>query len=68
MDHGLPRYAAVHAYLLERAGVLEQAADLYAVASATASSVQERDHLTREAAQVRTLLRRRPDRPATSTE
>ncbi|MFI7188586.1 DUF6596 domain-containing protein [Nocardia nova] len=68
VDPGLPRYDAVHAYLLERAGDLEQAADLYAAASATATSVPERDHLSREAARVRSLLRRRPDRPATSTE
>jgi predicted RNA polymerase sigma factor len=53
----LPRYAAVRAYLLERAGDLERAAELYAEASRAATSVPERDHLTREAARVRQLLR-----------
>ncbi|MCO5973566.1 RNA polymerase sigma factor [Actinoallomurus soli] len=52
----LPRYAAVRAYLLERTGDLERAAALYAEASRAATSVQERDHLTREAARVRQLL------------
>jgi predicted RNA polymerase sigma factor len=53
----LPRYAAVRAYLLERAGDLEHAAELYAEASRAATSVPERDHLTREAARVRQMLR-----------
>jgi RNA polymerase sigma factor (sigma-70 family) len=53
----LPRYAAVKAYLLERAGDLAQAAELYAEASRAAASVPERDHLTRQAARVRQLLR-----------
>jgi hypothetical protein len=44
-------------YLLERAGDLERAAELYAGASCAATSVSERDHLTREAARVRQLLR-----------
>jgi predicted RNA polymerase sigma factor len=57
VDPGLPRYAAVRAYLLERAGDLEHAAELYAEASHAATSVLERDHLTREAARVRQLLR-----------
>ena len=57
VDPGLPRYAAVRAYLLERAGDLEHAAELYAEASRAATSVPERDHLTREAARVRQLLR-----------
>ncbi|MDQ4116732.1 MAG: sigma-70 family RNA polymerase sigma factor [Actinomycetota bacterium] len=57
LDPGLPRYAAVTAYLHERNGDLERAADLYAEASRTATSVPERDHLTREAARVRQLLR-----------
>ncbi|GAA4191266.1 RNA polymerase sigma factor [Microbispora amethystogenes] len=58
VDPGLPRYAAVTAYLHERAGDLERAAELYAEASRAAASVPERDHLTREAARVRQLLRR----------
>jgi predicted RNA polymerase sigma factor len=53
---GLPRYAAVRAYLLERAGDLEQAAELYAEAARAATSLPERDHLTREAVRVRQLL------------
>ncbi|MEV4067313.1 sigma factor [Nonomuraea dietziae] len=52
----LPRYAAVRAYLLERAGGLEQAAELYAEAARAATSLPERDHLIREAARVRQLL------------
>ncbi|MEV0717188.1 DUF6596 domain-containing protein [Asanoa sp. NPDC050611] len=57
VDPDLPRYTAVRAYLLERAGDLAQAADLYAVASRAATSAPERDHLTREAARVRQSLR-----------
>jgi predicted RNA polymerase sigma factor len=52
----LPRYAAVAAHLHERAGDLEQAAELYAEAAGAAASVPERDHLTRQAARVRQLL------------
>ena len=55
---GLPRYAAVQAHLRERAGDLERAAELYAEAARAAASVPERDHLTRQAARVRQLLRR----------
>ncbi|MEU6184351.1 DUF6596 domain-containing protein [Nocardia sp. NPDC047038] len=57
VDSDLPRYTAVRAYLLERAGDLEQAAELYAEASRAATSAPERDHLTREAARVRQSLR-----------
>jgi len=53
----LPRHAAVTAYLHERAGNLERAAALYAEAARAATSVPERDHLTREAARVRQLPR-----------
>jgi predicted RNA polymerase sigma factor len=49
----LPRYVAVTAYLHEKAGDLGLAADLYAEAARAATSVPERDHLTREAARVR---------------
>ena len=52
----LPRYTAVMAYLHERAGDLSRAAELYAEASRAATSVPERDHLTREAARVRQHL------------
>jgi len=57
LDPELPRHCAVRAYLLERTGDLEQAAALYAEASRSATTVPERDHLTREAARVRQLLR-----------
>ena len=57
VDPGLPRYTAVTAYLHERAGDLDHAGELYAEASRAATSVPERDHLTREAARVRQLLR-----------
>jgi RNA polymerase sigma factor (sigma-70 family) len=57
VDPDLPRHAAAAAYLHERAGDLEHAAALYAEASHAATSVPERDHLTREAARVRQLLR-----------
>ncbi len=57
LSPGLPRYAAVKAHLHERAGDLAQAAGLYAEASRAAASAPERDHLTRQAARVRQLLR-----------
>ncbi|MFD3744638.1 RNA polymerase sigma factor [Nocardia sp. NPDC058633] len=56
LDRELPRHTASRAYLLERAGELEQAAALYTEASHAATTVPERDHLTREAARVRRLL------------
>jgi predicted RNA polymerase sigma factor len=57
VDSGVPRYAAVAAYLHERAGDFQRAAELYAEASRVATSVPERDHLMREAARVQQLLR-----------
>ena len=45
------------AYLHERAGDLDYAAELYAEGSRAATSLPERDHLAREAARVRQLLR-----------
>ncbi|HET8628670.1 MAG TPA: DUF6596 domain-containing protein [Thermomicrobiales bacterium] len=57
VDPGLPRYAAVKAHLHEGAGDLARAAALYAEAARAATSVPERDHLTREAARVRQLRR-----------
>lgn len=56
VDSGVPRHAAVRAHLHERAGDLELAAKLYAEASRAATSVPERDHLTREAARIRQSL------------
>jgi predicted RNA polymerase sigma factor len=52
----LPRYVAVKAHLHELDGDLDNAAELYADASRAATSVAERDHLTREAARVRQML------------
>jgi RNA polymerase sigma factor (sigma-70 family) len=57
LNPDLPRHAAVKAHLRERAGDLEDAADLYAEAARAATTVAERDHLTRQAARVRQLLR-----------
>ncbi len=57
LDPDLPRHAAVAAHLHERAGDLGRAAELYAEASRAATSVPERDHLTRETARVRQMLR-----------
>jgi predicted RNA polymerase sigma factor len=53
VDPGLPRHAAASAYLLERAGDRDRAAERYAAAARAATSVPERDHLTREAARLR---------------
>ncbi|MFC9895876.1 RNA polymerase sigma factor [Nocardia sp. NPDC127579] len=57
IDPELPRYSAVRAHLLERAGDLETAAEQYVAAAAAATSAAERDHLTRQAARVRRLPR-----------
>ncbi|MBF6183010.1 RNA polymerase sigma factor [Nocardia otitidiscaviarum] len=53
LDPNLPRHTAARAYLHERAGDLDQAATLYAEAARLATTLPERDHLTREAARVR---------------
>ena len=55
LDPALPRYTAVSAYLHERLGDVDRAAALYAEAARAATSVPERDHLTREAARVRSM-------------
>jgi predicted RNA polymerase sigma factor len=57
LDHSLPRYAAVSAYLHERDGDLPGAARLYAEAARKASNLAERDHLTRQAARLNAALR-----------
>ncbi|MEY9863011.1 RNA polymerase sigma factor (sigma-70 family) [Catenulispora sp. GAS73] len=57
VDADVPRRTAVAAYLHERAGDLAPAAELYAEAARAATSVPELEHLTREAARVRQLLR-----------
>ncbi|MFI6478600.1 RNA polymerase sigma factor [Nonomuraea sp. NPDC050663] len=57
LDPELPRYNAVAAYLNERDGDLATAARLYAEAARQAPSLQERDHLTRQAARLNARLR-----------
>ena len=52
VDPGLPRWSAAAAYLQEKAGDLETAARLYAVAARSAPNLAERDHLTRQAARL----------------
>ena len=49
----IPRRTAVAAWLHERAGDREEAANLYVEAAAAASNVAERTHLTRQAARLR---------------
>jgi RNA polymerase sigma factor (sigma-70 family) len=58
IDPALPRYAAVAAYLHERDGDTVTAARLYADAARSASSLAERDHLTRQAARLNAQKRR----------
>ncbi len=57
LDPDLPRYAAVAAYLNERDGDASTAARLYAEAARSATSLPERDHLTRRAARLNAQLR-----------
>jgi RNA polymerase sigma factor (sigma-70 family) len=52
VDPGVPRHAAVAAYLHEKAGNRARARELYAVAARAATSEAERDHLTRQAARL----------------
>ena len=52
LDHSLPRYTAVAAYLNERDGDLSTAARLYVEAARKATTGAERDHLTRQAARL----------------
>ncbi|HEX5118572.1 MAG TPA: DUF6596 domain-containing protein [Pseudonocardiaceae bacterium] len=58
LDHSLPRYAAVAAYLHERDGDLATAARLYTEAAHQAANLAERDHLTRQAARLNAQLPR----------
>ncbi|WP_405507317.1 RNA polymerase subunit sigma-24 [Streptomyces cyaneofuscatus] len=55
VDGALPRYAAVAAYLHERDGDLERAAQLYTEAARKAPNLAERDHLTRQAARLNSI-------------
>ncbi len=57
IDPGLPRHSAAAAYLHEKDGDLATAARLYVVAARQATSVAERDHLTRQAARLNAALR-----------
>ncbi len=57
LDASLPRHTAVEAYLREADGDLATAARLYVVAARQATSVAERDHLTRQAARLNATLR-----------
>lgn len=57
LDPALPRYDAVAAYLHERDGDPVTAARLYAKAAHSATSLPERDHLTRQAARLNAQLR-----------
>jgi RNA polymerase sigma factor (sigma-70 family) len=57
------RVAAVRAHLQERAGDLDAAAAGYATAAALATTVAERDHLTRCAARARAAARADATRP-----
>jgi len=54
----LPRFAAVAAYLHERDGDVATAATLYTEAALQATNLQERDHLTRQAARLNADRRR----------
>ena len=57
LDPTLPRHAAVAAYLHERDGDVATASRVYAEAARQASNLQERDHLTRQAARLNTTRR-----------
>ncbi|MFD6161986.1 RNA polymerase sigma factor [Nocardia sp. NPDC060256] len=58
LDPALPRYSAVAAYLHERDGDPITAARLYNEAARSASSLPEREHLTRQAARLNAQLHR----------
>lgn len=53
VDPAVPRFTAVSAYLHERAGALDLAADEYEQAAARATNEAERDHLARQASRLR---------------
>ena len=59
IDADVPRRDAVAAYLHEKNGDLEEAAQLYAVAARNAPNIAEREHQTRQAARLNALLRLR---------
>lgn len=53
VDSAVPRHTAAAAYLHEKSGDLQRAAELYAQAAEKASSIPERHHLTMQAARIR---------------
>ncbi|MDV6301826.1 DUF6596 domain-containing protein [Rhodococcus cerastii] len=53
VDPAVPRHTAATAYLCEKAGDLQRAAELYAEAAEKASSIPERHHLTLQTARIR---------------
>ncbi|MDV8022815.1 RNA polymerase sigma factor [Rhodococcus sp. IEGM 1330] len=55
VDSAVPRHTAAAAYLYEKAGDLQRAAELYAQAAEQASSIPERHHLTLQAARIRAI-------------
>ncbi|OPX09650.1 RNA polymerase sigma factor [Mycobacterium sp. AT1] len=55
VDDTVPRYTAAAAFLHEQGGDLATAATLYAEAAAAAPNLAERDHLSREAARLRSV-------------
>ncbi|GAB4586019.1 RNA polymerase sigma factor [Nocardia sp. IFM 10818] len=57
LDPALPRHTAAAAYLHERAGDTSTAARLYSEAARAATTLPERDHLTRRAARLNARLR-----------
>ena len=58
LDPALPRHTAALAYMTERDGDPASAARLYAQAARAATNMQERDHLTLQAARLNAGLRR----------
>ena len=57
VDPVVPRRTAVEAYLRERSGEIALAARLYGDAARAATNLAERDHLTRQAARLHSVLR-----------
>jgi RNA polymerase sigma factor (sigma-70 family) len=57
VDPAVPRHRAAAAFLHEQDGDLVTAARLYAEAAAIAPNLAERDHLTRQAARLNTIVR-----------
>lgn len=60
VDPAVPRYTAVVARLQEKAGDLALASRLYGEAACAATTVAERDHLTRQSARLHQALRDDP--------